>query len=230
MIIGLTGGICAGKSTAVSFLRYCGVHVIDVDEIVNYLYTYNPQIISSIVGILGGDVLTPHGILSRPAMRRIIFSNEQRRKEVEKCLAPKVNSIVSTIVYDSEMNQKHLVITSALLLERTQSYSLNETWSISTPEKIRKIRLLQRLVRYHREAAASDGRPLSLNVSELHTTVNSILASQMTDEERDSKADKVFSLQEGDQKNVLWKMLRVAWEDATGEPLRRSTNENPSYT
>jgi dephospho-CoA kinase len=77
-VLGLTGGIGAGKSTALAYLHELGAAVISADDIVHELYS-SAKVIDRIRGHFGDAVLDGAGGISRPALAGIAFSDPSVR-------------------------------------------------------------------------------------------------------------------------------------------------------
>ena len=72
IIIGLTGGIACGKSTAGRFFHELGWELTSTDQIVSHLLDNNDEVISEIKSRWGGKVLKNFG-LDRKAIGKIVF-------------------------------------------------------------------------------------------------------------------------------------------------------------
>lgn len=86
--IGLTGGIGAGKSTALAALERLGAAVISTDAIVHDLYS-TPEVRDAVVERFGTDV-APAGVVDRPALARAAFATGEDRAWLEALLWPRV--------------------------------------------------------------------------------------------------------------------------------------------
>jgi hypothetical protein len=64
-VIGLTGGIAAGKSTVSAILETAGAVIIDADRIARKVVKKNSPAYRQIVGAFGESVLLPHGDIHR---------------------------------------------------------------------------------------------------------------------------------------------------------------------
>ena len=87
-VIGITGGIGAGKTDVLS---YIGAHyrcrIIRADEVAHLLYEPGQECHERLVGLLGQDILNVDGTINRARMAEIIFS--------DKSLLEKVNALLS---------------------------------------------------------------------------------------------------------------------------------------
>jgi phosphopantetheine adenylyltransferase/dephospho-CoA kinase len=77
IVIGLTGGIASGKSTAAHYLRDRGAHVIDADRLGHRAYEPGTQAHGEVVEAFGADVLDSSGGIDRKALGAKVFGNPQ---------------------------------------------------------------------------------------------------------------------------------------------------------
>ena len=91
LIIGLTGGIGCGKSTALSYFSQHNVPTLDADQLAKELVS-SPEkpAFQEIIRCFGSQICTPNGLLNRHALRQIIFNSPQKRRQLEAILHPKV--------------------------------------------------------------------------------------------------------------------------------------------
>ena len=87
-IIGLTGGIGCGKSSAARIFADQGAAVIDTDEIAHRLTEKGSPALAAIIGQFGSSYLLPDGSLDRAALRQRVFSEADARKKLEALLHP----------------------------------------------------------------------------------------------------------------------------------------------
>lgn len=92
MRIGLTGGVASGKSTVAGFLRDLGAIVIDSDALAREVVEPGTPGLSRVVEAFGDAVLAADGSLDRPALGRIVFSDAERRAELEGILHPLIRA------------------------------------------------------------------------------------------------------------------------------------------
>jgi dephospho-CoA kinase len=92
-VIGLTGGMGAGKSTALEALRRLGAETISTDEVVHDLYR-EPQVIDAVVARLGRRV-APDGEVDRAAVADAVFADPAKREWLERLLWPLVGERIA---------------------------------------------------------------------------------------------------------------------------------------
>ena len=89
-IVGLTGGIGMGKSTAASALRRAGVPVFDADAAVHRLQAPGGRALPAIADAFPGTVC--HGVLDRAALRTAVLADRARLRQLEAILHPLVRA------------------------------------------------------------------------------------------------------------------------------------------
>jgi len=90
--VGLTGGLGAGKSTALETLRELGAETISSDAVVHELYA-SPELRDAVVARWGPEV-APAGVVDRAAVARHAFASEDERRWLEQLLWPLVGARV----------------------------------------------------------------------------------------------------------------------------------------
>ncbi len=88
--LGLTGGIGSGKSTVASLLAQAGAAIIDADAISRSLTQAGGMAIPAILAEFGEKLITPEGAMDRNAMRTLVFSNPQAKRQLEAIVHPLV--------------------------------------------------------------------------------------------------------------------------------------------
>src|SRR3954463_13306292 len=94
-LVGLTGGIGAGKSEALAALERLGAATLSTDAVVHQLYE-DPEVVAAVTGRRGGDGAPPGvGVVSRPAVARAAFGDPAEREWLEGQLWPRVRARVA---------------------------------------------------------------------------------------------------------------------------------------
>ncbi len=89
--VAITGGIGAGKSTALDSFRRHGAATVSSDEIVHHLLRSDPDVKRALVERLGEDVLGPDGAPDRDRIARRVFDDRDALDFLEKLLHPLVS-------------------------------------------------------------------------------------------------------------------------------------------
>ncbi len=92
-IVGLTGGIGAGKTLASNAFASLGVPVIDTDLISHALTAPNGLAIDAIRQQFGDEIFNDAGQLDRAKMRELVFKDTQKRQALEAILHPLIAQV-----------------------------------------------------------------------------------------------------------------------------------------
>jgi dephospho-CoA kinase len=92
--LGLTGGIGSGKSTVASFLADAGAAVLDADAISRSLTQVGGRAIPALLAQFGETMITPEGALNRDAMRSLVFTNPDSKRQLESIIHPLVSLVL----------------------------------------------------------------------------------------------------------------------------------------
>lgn len=93
-LVGLTGGIGAGKSTVAAAFSRLGVPVIDTDAISRALTARGGRAIPQVEQLFGARAIDPSGAMDRAYMRTLVFADAEKRKRLELILHPLIQSEV----------------------------------------------------------------------------------------------------------------------------------------
>lgn len=100
--IGLTGGIGSGKSTVAQMLASLGAHIIDADAISRQSTAPGGAALAAIAAQFGPTMASPESGLNRAAMRELIFTNANARKQLEAIVHPVVRFEMLRQAQDAE--------------------------------------------------------------------------------------------------------------------------------
>ena len=86
--LGITGQIASGKSTVAREFAKFGGKIIFADEIGREVVEERPPVLSKLIRAFGPQIVTPHGILKRRELGRIVFSSSAKREILNKIVHP----------------------------------------------------------------------------------------------------------------------------------------------
>lgn len=116
-IIGITGSSGAGKSTICDILeRKYEVKVINADKIAKRLSKRGTSYIDEIVKKFGKDILDEEGELKRKKLAEIIYTNPQKRKELNSCTFKYIRKEIEKEI-NKEKEAFTIIIDAPLLFE-----------------------------------------------------------------------------------------------------------------
>lgn len=92
-LIGLTGGIAAGKSTVAERFREHGAHILDADQQARDVVAPGSPALEQIRARFGDDVIDDHGGLNRTKLGSIVFTEDGARAELEGITHPAIREL-----------------------------------------------------------------------------------------------------------------------------------------
>jgi dephospho-CoA kinase len=171
-VVGLTGGIGAGKSAVAQRLAELGAVVIDSDALAREVVEPGTDGLAAVVAEFGPDVLRPDGALDRPALGRIVFGDPPARARLERIVHPLVRARSAEIVASAD--PAAVVVNDVpLLVESNLQAAYEMVIVVEAAESVRVARLVA-------------GR--GMTESDAHARI----AAQATDEQRRAVADVVI--------------------------------------
>lgn len=114
-IIGLTGGIGSGKTTASKMFEELGVPVVDADVVSREVTAAGGKAIDAIRASFGAEALDEKGAMNRPFIRELIFKDAQAKKKLESILHPVIQK--ECLERLASLNAPYAVVSVPLLVE-----------------------------------------------------------------------------------------------------------------
>jgi dephospho-CoA kinase len=113
--VAITGNIASGKSTLEAILRKKGFEVLDTDFVSHNLLNEN-SVKSLIMEVFAGFDILENGIISRPKLGKIVFENENLRKNLERIIHPEIKIEIERFFCSLEEKGKKIAFVSVPLL------------------------------------------------------------------------------------------------------------------
>jgi len=157
--VGLTGGLGAGKSTALAALEQLGAATLSTDVVVHELYA-TPELRDAVVA-RWGDEVAPGGVVDRRAIAARVFAADEEREWLEGQLWPRVRLRVADWLQEVRARRPPpaaAVVEVPLLFEAAMEGIYDATVAVSTDEHARAERAA---TRGHVRAGERDARQLS---------------------------------------------------------------------
>jgi dephospho-CoA kinase len=122
---GLTGNIASGKSAAALVFAELGAHVIDADRVAHELYKTGMPVYDGIVAAFGKQILDPGGEIDRQKLGQIVFSDKDRRLQLNALIHPEVGAAIrQRIIKLEETSPRGIIIVDAALMIETGGYKM----------------------------------------------------------------------------------------------------------
>ncbi len=139
--IGLTGGIATGKTTVSKYLQSLGIKVIDADLIAREVLAIYPEIMAYLKENYGDRVIK-EGKLDRKALGKIIFQNEEDRRQYLQVIMPRIRQEIEKRLEDSV--EEITVLDAPLLFEEGFHKDVDLTITVYADESVQLQRLRER--------------------------------------------------------------------------------------
>ena len=145
--VGLTGGLGAGKSTALAALERLGAVTLSTDGVVHDLYAHDDELRAAVVERWGPEV-APGGEVDRAKVAEHAFGGgEDERRWLEGLLWPKVGERVVAFRREAEERDpppRAAVVETPLLFEAGMEAAYDATVAVVAPEEVRSARAAAR--------------------------------------------------------------------------------------
>ncbi len=144
-VIGLTGGIAAGKSTISEALHESGAVVIDADKVGHEAYLPGTETHQALVSAFGEEILAEDGQIDRRKLGAIVFADPAQRQRLQDIVWPRMKEMMRGKLKDlAAQDTRVAVIEAAVLFEAGWQDLVDEIWVVQVPEEIAMQRLMAR--------------------------------------------------------------------------------------
>lgn len=134
LLVGLTGGIGSGKSTVAAGLGQRGAAVVDADQIARQVVEPGGLAYQAVIDRFGSGVLKADGTLDRPAIARLIFTDDGARRDLDAITHPVIGAVMAKTVLKLAETAVVIVLDVPLLNAKTiLSYGVGAVVVVDTP-------------------------------------------------------------------------------------------------
>ena len=144
-VIGLTGGIAAGKSTVSEALREAGAVVIDADKVGHEAYQPGTETQAALVEAFGREIVAETGEIDRRKLGAIVFSDPAQRQRLQDIVWPRMKAMMRQRIAALRAEGTAIVVVeAAVLIEADWLDLVDEVWVVQVPEEVAMQRLMAR--------------------------------------------------------------------------------------
>jgi dephospho-CoA kinase len=118
LLVGLTGGLGAGKSTAARMLGQHGAVIVDADELARRALEPGTPGFEQVCDVFGRNILDAEGRIDRRQLAARVFADEGKRRALESITHPEVFRLLAETV-ESHRGTDHVVVFDAALIVET---------------------------------------------------------------------------------------------------------------
>lgn len=199
-VIGLTGGIASGKSTAARHLETRGALMIDADKLGHRAYEPDTEAFRKVVQAFGNDIVGDDGQINRRALGGKVFGNPDELDRLTGIVWPEIRKMALAEIEAARADgkAKAIVLEAAVLLEAGWQDIVDEVWVVYAERE-------QVIAR----AMARDGLDKA--------AVSARIDAQMTNEQRIEQSDVAF--ENATTAEALCERLDERWAAVTSESV-----------
>ncbi len=140
-IIGITGGVGAGKSSVLEILKTkYGAKILLADLVAHELMEPGSEGLKRVVDALGNGFLKGDGSVDRKALADLLFRDPQALKQVNSIIHPMVWEYMKSSARESEQS---LIVIEAAVFDTAPAGLFDEIWYVYTSEENRIRRLME---------------------------------------------------------------------------------------
>lgn len=145
-IIGLTGGIGAGKSTVSDYLRNKGYVILDADQIAHEITEKGSPVLKKIAETFGAEMIMDDGNLDRKKLASVVFSNQEKKEQLEEITTKRVVEIIGERLDElRQYGNYDIIFVDAPLLFESGADKLTElVWMVTADDEVRIARVMER--------------------------------------------------------------------------------------
>jgi len=145
-VIGLTGGIASGKSTAASLLKGYGAIVIDADRVGHRVYEPGTSGFQAVVNEFGHDLVAADGTINRQLLGGKVFGDPAQMKRLTDIVWPEIRKLAAEEIADLKKRDPSsvIVLEAAVMIEANWMDLADEVWVVTVTPEIARERLMSR--------------------------------------------------------------------------------------
>ena len=143
-IIGITGGVGAGKSTVLDHLeKQYNACVLQADKIGHLVMEPGSICYGQVIALFGKQIIKNDKTIDRKMVSDVVFAHEEMRQKLDDIIHPAVKSyILDKIEEQKKAGCTLMIVEAALLLEDHYDAFCDKVWYIHTDQEIRIERLM----------------------------------------------------------------------------------------
>lgn len=141
-VVGVTGGIGSGKTTATDYFAKLGIDIVDADIASRVVVEPGRPALQAIAEHFGEAILQQDGHLDRAALRQRIFADSTEKQWLEDLLHPLIAEEIEHALANAR--SPYAILVSPLLIEGGQHRLCNRILVIDAPETLQLSRTVAR--------------------------------------------------------------------------------------
>jgi dephospho-CoA kinase len=151
-LVGLTGGIGAGKSTVAAMLAERGAVIVDADQIARDLQAPGSPVLAAMADRFGAHIIDANGSLDRAAVAAIVFADRDALEDLNRIVHPAMQDEITAQI-EAHRDSDRVVVLDFPLLAENPRQGLDATVVVDVDPEIAVTRLIE-----HRGLDEEDAR------------------------------------------------------------------------
>ena len=146
VVLGITGGIGAGKSLVLSIIdEEFDAYIVEADKLAHKLMLKGEDAYSQIIDTFGDEILDPDSEqIDRSILGKLVLGDKEKLSRLNAIMHPAVKKyIIDDIKLKEDAGTKLYVIEAALLIQDGYKSICDEIWYISSDREVRIQRLIE---------------------------------------------------------------------------------------
>lgn len=145
LIIGLTGGICCGKSTVSKTFIKNHIPIVDADQVARDVVVVGSKGLQSVIDAFGSSYLNQDGSLNRLMLGNLVFNNFVCMNELNSIMGPLIDEVVKNKIIELvAMDYKIIVYDAPILIESGHADKYRPLIVVHCPREMQIARLIKR--------------------------------------------------------------------------------------
>lgn len=205
-VIGLTGGIASGKSTAAAHFKQFGAIVIDADRLGHRVYEPRTSGFEALVNEFGHDIVADDGTINRQILGGKVFGDPGQMKRLTDIVWPGIRQFATEEIAEITRRDPNAVIVleAAVLIEAGWNDFVDEVWVVYVKPEVARERLMSRN---------------GLTAEQAQARIDSQLTNKERLQHADVKIENSGDLEQFEQKLAReWKRLAQRRSEPTARP------------
>ena len=169
LLIGITGGIASGKSTASHYLKSKGYTIIDADQLGHLVL--EDEAFDEVIHLFGAEIVLQEKTIDRKKLASIVFDNPDALQQLNAICWFHIEKRIEKQICNKQKNRLYF-LDAALLIEAGWHHKCNEIWLVHTPIQQVFLRMKQRnqwseteiLQRIHSQPSFEERQPFATHI------------------------------------------------------------------
>lgn len=187
-LIGVTGGMGAGKTVVCQVFSVLGIPVYNADDRAKKLMETDRSVVQAIKSHISKEAYMPNGKLNRPFLANTVFKDGEMLEIINGIVHPAVARDFARWIKQHD-DQPYLVKEAALLIESGSAKMLDYIVTVTAPMEVRLSRIKAR------------------DPQRSEQQIKDIISNQLSDEERIDRSD--FVIENGIKALVIPQVLQI---------------------